>query len=152
MMWRRQVLFNDGFKLVFRNNEVTHGCGDINTCPSQYCAPGTTATAVAAEPARTSGSIASYGTLVWTYEWPQSAETSSGPTIEVDAAMRFVADLGAAAVIDETVELKLMLGLADGDARITKVVGAYIGATDDSLDAAAMARAGRMLSQQIAHL
>ena len=66
--------------------------------------------------------------------------------------MRFVADLGAAAVIDETVELKLMLGLADGDARITKVVGAYIGATDDSLDAAAMARAGRMLSQQIAHL
>ena len=142
------MLFNNGFKLIFRNNEQTHGCGDINTCPNQYCAPGTTATAFAAEPPplpRSSGSAsiatATYGTLVWTYEWPRSAETSSDTIIEVDAAMRFVVELGAAAVIGEDVEQKLMRGLADGDVRMAKVVGAYVGASD----AAALARAGRMI-------
>jgi len=37
---RDPVFFNDGLVLTFRNNENTYGCGSMDLCPSQYCAPG----------------------------------------------------------------------------------------------------------------
>ena len=94
-------------------------------------------------PAPKPGSTANYGTLVWTYEWPSSAEIASATAIEPDPAMRFVAELGAAGAISEALERRLMLGLADGEVRTAKVVAAYVGLDND---AAAMSRAGRMIS------
>jgi len=31
---RDPVLFNDGFQLIFRNNENTVGCGELDLCPN----------------------------------------------------------------------------------------------------------------------
>lgn len=38
--YRDPVLFKNGLKLVFRNNEKTKGCGTMDLCPDQYCKPG----------------------------------------------------------------------------------------------------------------
>jgi len=34
---RDPILFNDGMKLLFRNNEKTAGCGSLDFCPDKYC-------------------------------------------------------------------------------------------------------------------
>ena len=82
---RDPLFFNDGLKMVFRNNEDTTGCGDSNHCPNQYCRPGAAPdTAVpllgargGKDAARAPDVNADYNTLVWVYEWPATAPTEN---------------------------------------------------------------------------
>jgi hypothetical protein len=40
---RDPILFNDGLRLVFRNSEVTAGCGSMEQAPNQWCPPNASA-------------------------------------------------------------------------------------------------------------
>jgi hypothetical protein len=114
--------------------ETTTGCGDLEHCPNQYCAPNATAregpnTWSAAREREQSGlrgggnTDAMYKTLVWTYEWPAAAERQEreekekGPNTLMQVA-RFVAALGAEnAFADTAAEAAVLAAAAQhGDA------------------------------------
>ena len=117
------MLWHDQFSLVFRNCEVTSGCGDMQHCPNQYCAPGAGPKDVPPVRATRSNTDAAYRTLVWTYEWPAGAEAPA----DSDSAAAFIASLGAAELLSEPVELALLRKLAAGDQAVAGIAAAYAG-------------------------
>eukprot|EP00041_Stephanoeca_diplocostata_P025931 m.691229 g.691229 ORF g.691229 m.691229 type:complete len:578 (-) comp22853_c0_seq5:924-2657(-) len=149
---RDPLMWSNGLKLVFRNMEDTTGCGDYLHCPNQYCKPSTAAKAYSAPAKATTKSsvveYAQYKTLVWTYEWPQTAEKHMKPqTASVVDSIKFVAELGRAGLLgDEGVEANIIQQLTTANSTVTSVVSAY--AADVQLireDRAAMARAANVI-------
>ena len=137
-------------------------------CPNQFCAPNTTA--VDLEAAATDGwqapplkyvaegmdakdTTAEYKTAVWTYEWPQSAETwhqkqqkeqADGDAAAQGKALAFVVGLGADGLLTEGVEQKLVARLSGGDAALVAATAAY--STGSASGGDARLRAARILS------
>lgn len=76
------VLFRGGMALVFRNCEVTSGCGTPTMCPDRFCYPGHDGVSQGRDLTDTVEEIlklhrrvpsnvdAVYTTLVWVYDWP----------------------------------------------------------------------------------
>jgi len=132
---RDPLLFQDGFKLIWRNGEnrssVT-GCGDMHHCPNQFCAsPPKAAKSAVKEPPHYSspGSAASYHTLVWVYEWPSSNFTEGGTHAAVtqsviqQEAISFLGRLVAAELLAPKTVNSLMDRLAAGDTQLMAWVG-----------------------------
>jgi len=159
---RDPVLWNNGFQLIFRNCETTTGCGDLQHCPNQFCAPN--ASAVDLEATATDGwhapplkyvaegltagkgsTDAEYKTAVWTYEWPASAEKKQQVQQKdgTAAALAYVVALGAEGLLTEAVERNLVVRLSRGDAALASAVAAY-GSSATSGDA--RQRAARIIS------
>jgi len=149
---RDPLLWDDGFKLVFRNMEATTGCGDLEHCPNQFCANGTAAPTVpgrrSSRPAfqrgRGGSSDATYNTVIWAYEWPQSAvprsAAAAGAGAHVDTdVLAFLVRLGEAGALTAAAEARLASRVARGDSAVTAAVKAHTGATD-------LQRAGRVLA------
>ena len=144
-------------RLVFRNNELTVGCGDTGNCPNQYCPPGASAvadhTGGAEGPARlrdgkpnTAGPPTRYETLVWVYEWPKPAEAAAEPTAPpgLDVALSLVAELAAHGLITVEVEDALVERLLGNDESLIALAGAYSGGGGGKLG-----RAARQLARHL---
>ena len=143
---RDPIFFEDGMRLVFRNNELTAGCGDTGNCPNQYCPPGSSAVADHEEPAwlrdgkpNTAGPPTQYETLVWVYEWPKPAEAAAEPTAPsgLDVALSLVAELAAHGLITVEAEDVLVERLLGNDESLIALASAYSGGANGKLGRAA---------------
>jgi hypothetical protein len=153
---RDPVLWSDSLKLIFRNCESTTGCGDLNTCPNQFCAPNATAIDYASLSPKYKQSLeisgdgsqgntdAYYKTAVWTYEWPKGSEEASAPATDVPDCLRFVVQLGAAGLLDASTESAMVRAITSKDAQMLPAVLAY--AQHSTQTPGSMARAAEVLS------
>jgi len=119
---RDPLLFEDGFKLMFRNNEVTTGCGDTEHCPNQYCRPGEQPKHFddifnEQTPSRVADG-ALYRTLVWVYEWPQAPAHAETP-------LRLIARLGMRGLLSVEEEAAIQERLLANEPRLEAALTAY---------------------------
>lgn len=136
---RDPLLWDNGFQLVFRNMEVTAGCGDMQHCPNQFCRNGTDRSppfmkSEYRDDSSARGSTdAYYNTVVITYEWPRSATVPTrGASLvtPMSAAIAFIVGLGGDGLLDSEAEAKLVARIAEDDSAVTAVVQEYINAKD----------------------
>lgn len=137
---RDPILFNNGLNLIFRNGEVTHGCGDMQTCPSMFCRNNrSTAMPSRDSPVpppglRADASNATYHALVWVYEWPKSASDADADATpstranrDTTAALELVGKLGASKLITLDEEDALVDRLSQRDEKLAVLMSGLAG-------------------------
>ena len=146
------ILWRDGMRLRFRNCEETAGCGDMNHCPNQFCSTDQRAQQLTASPLPSHvsskqgdvGDVAEYSTLVFTYEWPKSANELVDRT---SAALRMIQNLVSVASLNEAAEDAATDRVLDGDDGIVSLLTAF---SEVDLSQEMALRLARQLGRQAA--
>eukprot|EP01059_Diplonema_ambulator_P030616 TRINITY_DN5325_c0_g1_i1.p1 TRINITY_DN5325_c0_g1~~TRINITY_DN5325_c0_g1_i1.p1 ORF type:complete len:290 (+),score=67.31 TRINITY_DN5325_c0_g1_i1:491-1360(+) len=108
-----------GGSLVFRVGEQTQGCGDINTCPSQFCVRGTKAKPDKADTGVRMSNNITYTTMVLHYEWDTPTATDAPPFL----SMLFKAVEGRYMTSETAIAINDKPEIEDQELKILKACG-----------------------------
>lgn len=111
--------------LVFRNCEVTSGCGSPAQCPNQFCFPGQAAVAsnssvidsvLRAHGKAPSNTDATYTTLVWLYDWPAAPVETTPAATGLDDCLRGLQQMQAQGHLDSSAAEMVLAAVVQAEA------------------------------------